>query len=92
MKLKFTAATEVTISSGSTTTIPSKVITIPPKKKIVNQITILSMTDKPIAKKVIVRTLEIGIITLWEGLAYDAIGQWTDDDVKQRILEIITNN
>jgi hypothetical protein len=27
-------------------------------------------------------------ITLWEGSAYDAIGQWTDTDVTNRLNEL----
>lgn len=30
-------------------------------------------------------------IILWDGDDYDAIGQWTDDDVQNRIKEIIQN-
>lgn len=28
-------------------------------------------------------------LTLWEGAAYEAIGQWTDTDAQARILELI---
>jgi len=27
-------------------------------------------------------------VILWEGAAYDAIGQWTDSDVEARVLEL----
>jgi hypothetical protein len=39
-------------------------------------------------KKVIAHTSEFGSVVLWEGDAYDAIGQWTDLDVTARIKEI----
>jgi hypothetical protein len=43
-------------------------------------------------KKVIAFTKSVlGRITLWEGDAYDAIGQWTDQDVTDRIIEIVNN-
>lgn len=29
-------------------------------------------------------------LTLWTGDAYDAAGQWTDDDSKARIIELLT--
>lgn len=31
----------------------------------------------------------LGAVILWEKESYDAIGQWTDDNVKSRLLEII---
>ena len=56
---------------------------------------ILEMTDNPIAKKVIIKIRAIGnfkfgskYIILWEGEDYDAIGQWTDTDVVDRIKKI----
>ena len=88
MNIQFSAATEITISPSGTTVIPQRVITIPEKKKTINSITVLSMTDEPNIKKVSIKTLEIGLITLWEGEAYDEIGQWTDQDVIDRIKEI----
>ena len=47
------------------------------------------MVDLP--KKKIVRSFveEIeGPITLWEGSAYDAAGQWTDSDVQARLTQL----
>jgi hypothetical protein len=31
------------------------------------------------------------ILVLWEGEAYDAIGQWTDEQAEQRIIELLTS-
>lgn len=31
-------------------------------------------------------------LTLWEGADYDKIGQWTDGDVENRIIEILTGS
>ena len=54
-----------------------------------DKIVIVEMIDNPKMKIVKVRTEGAsGIITLWEGAAYDAIGQWTDTDVINRINEI----
>jgi hypothetical protein len=33
-----------------------------------------------------------GTVVLWEGQAYDVIGQWTDQDVEDRIIELFSNN
>jgi DNA-binding beta-propeller fold protein YncE len=30
-------------------------------------------------------------LVLWEGEAYDAIGQWTDEQAEQRIIELLTS-
>jgi hypothetical protein len=46
------------------------------------------MVDKPSLKEVKVITRELGSITLWEGDEYDAIAQWTDTDVINRIKEL----
>jgi hypothetical protein len=39
-------------------------------------------------KTVMALTMDFGSINLWEGDAYDAIGQWTDTDVVNRIKEL----
>ena len=52
---------------------------------------ILSIDDDSINKKVIATTNIPGTsnkIILWEGAAYDAIGQWTNTDVIARIKEL----
>jgi hypothetical protein len=84
MKITFEEPKEITLTS-------EKVILKPKKTKLVSEIKIVSMTDFPLTKKVIVNTIELGRITLWEGDAYDEIGQWTDSDVNARILEIVNN-
>jgi hypothetical protein len=49
--------------------------------------------DNKEKSKVLVHVKEFtGKITLWEGDAYTAIGQWTDTDVEGRLLEIYNNN
>ena len=88
MKLQFTAATEILISSGRTITIPEKVIIIPPKTRVITSVEIISMLDEPAQKRVTVKTKEFGNIALWVGKEYEEIGQWTDQDVIDRIKEI----
>lgn len=56
-----------------------------------NIVNIIRVIDEAEYKKVYCVIEFNGIekfITLWEGVEYDAIGQWTDDDVKNRLNEI----
>jgi hypothetical protein len=91
MKIEFNEKKEITIRPAKTEIVPEKIINTPAIKRLVNEITILSMLDEPTFKKVTVRTKEVGSLVIWEGDAYDAIGQWTDQDVTDRILEIVNN-
>ena len=59
-----------------------------PVTKKTKEITIISCLDMAIQKKVICMTKELGQVVLWEGAAYDTIGQWTDTDVASRLLEL----
>ena len=64
----------------------------PAKTISASEIDIIKIIDLYSEKKVIAYCkLPLGIVTLWEGAAYDAIGQWTDQDVRTRILEIVNN-
>jgi hypothetical protein len=47
--------------------------------------------DSPVFKKVEAYTRQLGSIILWEGDAYDAIGQWTDADAQARLAELLSN-
>lgn len=70
-------------------TTPAEVIAQPQILKTISSITIHSIIDMSfIEKRVIAHTSEFGQIVLWEGDAYDAIGQWTDTDVQARIFEL----
>ena len=68
---------------------PKDVVLVKELKQSVNEITINEITDNPSRKEVRVFTKEMGVIVLWTGNDYDAIGQWTDTDVELRIKEII---
>ena len=51
--------------------------------------TVNRMVDLPEEKKVIIFVAELRQpITLWEGVAYDTIGDWTNADVDIRLKEI----
>ena len=64
---------------------PTDVVVVHEQTKNVSEITINQMTDNPNLKTVTVNTLELGRVVLWSGAEYDAIGQWTDADVENRI-------
>ncbi len=68
---------------------PKKVVLQEEKSKTVSTLTVTRVVDLP--KKKVARAFveEIdGAITLWEGAAYDAAGQWTDTDVMNRLKEL----
>jgi len=68
---------------------PKKVVLQEEKSKTVNTLTVVRVVDLPKKKTVrcFVEELEQPI-TLWEGAAYDAAGQWTDSDVEARLTEL----
>lgn len=68
---------------------PKEVVLVKEIKQSVSEVTIGEITDNSEMKIVRAFTQEIGVITLWEGAAYDAIGQWTDADVEARIKELV---
>jgi hypothetical protein len=61
---------------------------IPAYQVKVSKVEIKQIVDSSVKKQVIAYTNNLGIVTLWEGAAYDAIGQWTDADVDARIKEL----
>lgn len=64
--------------------------TIPARTISADKIIIEFIIDNYAQKKIIAQTKSIlGQIVLWEGAEYDAIGQWTDQDVINRIKEIV---
>jgi len=67
---------------------PKEIVLKERQTKIINEITIMRMVELPKEKKVLIFTKELGQIVLWEGEDYDLVGQWTDDDVKNRLLEL----
>jgi hypothetical protein len=67
-----------------------KIIVIQQEKtKTIDKITVQRIVDLPEQKLVRVFIKEENNpITLWEGEQYDSVGQWTDDDVLNRLNEI----
>jgi hypothetical protein len=63
-----------------------------PKNPAITKVTVKRVVDNNEKKKVTAHVKEFtGKITLWEGEAYTTIGQWTDTDVQNRLLEIYNN-
>ena len=68
---------------------PKVVRSIPEQNFTSDKIVIKEMVDDPINKKVIINTEDQPYrIVLWEGAEYDAIGDWTNQDVIDRINQI----
>jgi len=67
---------------------PYTEVLAPARTRYVDSITITSMTDNPVNRTVYVTTNIHGRVLLWEAAEYDAVGQWTDQDVIDRIKEI----
>lgn len=68
---------------------PKKVVLQEEKSKTISTITIERLVDLP--KKKLVRCFIEELdepVVLWEGAAYDAIGQWTDADVQAKLTEL----
>lgn len=64
----------------------TEVVVVPEKKVTLTTLTINRMVDLPTQKKVVAFIKELNQpVVLWEGDAYDAIGQWTDTDVTTRL-------
>lgn len=60
----------------------------PERSKYISDVVVTGMYDDPINRKVIVHTENHGRLILWEADDYDAIGQWTDQDVIDKINEL----
>jgi hypothetical protein len=81
MQINLTSPKQIITEAKTLIISPEKITTI-------NSIQVTNVLVDPINKKVLASTKEVGNLILWEGAAYDAIGQWTDTDVQNRILEI----
>jgi hypothetical protein len=68
---------------------PLNILLQPEKSKTITTLTITRVVDIPSQKVVrcFIEELEQPVV-LWEGAAYDSIGQWTDSDVNTRLNEL----
>lgn len=64
------------------------IVVVVERKVSVEKLTITELIDLPSQKMVVIKTEEVGQIVIWKDADYDAIGQWTDEDVANRIKEI----
>jgi hypothetical protein len=68
---------------------PKKVVLQEEKSKDITKLTVVRVVDLPKQKTVRCFCEELDeAIVLWEGDAYDSIGQWTDSDVVNRLSEL----
>ena len=67
---------------------PRDIVLVQQVKKKLSCVNVTQLIDSPDTKTVVAITEPLGTITLWSGSAYDAIGQWTDYDVKKRINQL----
>lgn len=65
-----------------------EIVVVQELKRTIEELTIDEIVDNNSRKEVKAYTVELGILTLWSGDAYDAIGQWTDTDVVSRVKEL----
>jgi hypothetical protein len=69
-----------------------EIFKVPEKSVTATKIIITEMIDKPKEKKVLAYTEGLpGYIILWEGSDYDAIGDWTNKNVIDRVNELYNN-
>lgn len=68
---------------------PKKIVIQEERSKNIETLTVVRVVDLPQQKMVRCFLEEIDEpVVLWEGDSYDAIGQWTDTDVAERLAEI----
>ena len=67
---------------------PKEVVVVAERKKTLTEFNIIEMYDNPNRKVMEVTTDEMGRITLWRDAEYDAIGQWTDTDVANKLKQL----
>jgi hypothetical protein len=67
---------------------PKDVVIVKERKKTIEKITVLEVIDNSSKKQVTANTQELASVMLWKGDDYDAIGQWTDTDVINKLNEL----
>lgn len=65
-----------------------EVVVVKELKKTITEITVNQVNDLPEQKRVEAYTNELGLVLLWQGEEYDAIGQWTDTDVINKLKSL----
>lgn len=67
---------------------PYTEIVVPEVSKYVDSVSVINMVDNPVNRTIHVNTDTKGRVLLWSGDEYDAIGQWTDQDVLNKLNEL----
>jgi hypothetical protein len=58
----------------------------------VSEAELISISDMPTEKKIVALVNVLGIdrvITLWEDEAYDKVGDWSQEQANQKIIELL---
>jgi len=62
----------------------------PEEKQLISQVEVLTISDDMVSVKAVVVLNDLPMaITLWDGEAYQNIGDWTQAQANARILELI---
>ena len=65
------------------------IVTIPQQSATFSSVTVQRLIDLPTQKKVVAYLQGINEpVILWQGSEYDAIGQWTDSNVSDKIISL----
>jgi hypothetical protein len=60
-------------------------------KGLIDEVTVLRVIDSPAQKRASVFFKELpNALVLWKNAEYDIAGQWTDESVKNRIIELLS--
>ena len=68
---------------------PKTIVVTEQQTKTYNELTVKKLVDFPKKKKVVAFIKEVkNPVVLWEGVAYDTIGEWTSANVSERLSEL----
>ena len=68
---------------------PKSIVVTEQQTKSYGSLTVKRLVDFPEKKKVVAFIKEVnGPVVLWEGPQYDTIGDWTNDNVSERLTEL----
>lgn len=71
---------------------PHEVVLMERRTKTIEKLTVRSIMDFPREKRVVAQILEMNEpVVLWKADEYDAIGQWTDTDVENKLNELFNS-
>jgi hypothetical protein len=65
-----------------------EIVIVKEVKTKLKEINVREVVDNPEQKYVQAFTLELGAVILWKDAEYDAIGQWTDTDVINKLKSL----